>query len=51
MEVTDHKDIDSDSFKNASADAYKWYEKQLTEKKGMSADEAHEYVEAFMQTK
>jgi C4-dicarboxylate transporter DctM subunit len=50
MEVTDHKDIDSDSFKNASADAYKWYEKQLTEKKGMSADEAHEYVEAFMQT-
>ncbi len=49
MEVTDHEKIDSESFKNASTGVYDWYEKQLVEKKGMSAEEAHNYVEAFRQ--
>ena len=47
MEVTLAQDIDQESFKEASSDAYDWYEKQLTEKKGMTADEARAFVDAF----
>ena len=47
--VTEYEDIDSESFKNASTGAYDWYEKQLVEKKGMTAEEARDYVEAFRQ--
>ncbi len=47
MEVTRHEDIDVDSFRNASDGVYTWYEKQLQEKKGMSADEAKAFIDAF----
>ncbi|MEE3420405.1 MAG: TRAP transporter large permease subunit [Lachnospiraceae bacterium] len=47
MEVTLVDAIDQDSFKEASAGAYDWYEKQLVDKKGMTSDEARAFVDAF----
>ncbi len=47
MEVTRYEDIDSDSFKEASQDAYTWYENQLVKSQGMSQEEAEEFVAAF----
>ncbi len=47
MEVTPLSDIDSDSFKNASSGAAKWYTDQLVSQKGMSEADAEAYVAAF----
>ncbi len=47
MEVTRYEDIDVDSFKNASKGAYDWYENQLVKTKGMTKEEAKEFVAAF----
>ncbi len=48
MEVTRNEDIDVASFKEASAGAYSWYEKQLMDTKSMTAEEAKSFVDAFV---
>lgn len=50
MEVTEYADIDTDSFKNASADSYTWFEDQLVSQ-GKFSDEAaaQEFVATFQQ--
>lgn len=49
MEVTTLDEIDSDSFKDASAGAYDWYKEQLVSQKGMSEDDAAAFIAAFQQ--
>ena len=47
MEVTTLDEIDSDSFKEASAGAADWYIAQLVEQKGMSEEDATAFVANF----
>lgn len=50
MEVTEYADIDTDSFKNASADSYAWYEDQLVSQEKFSDEAAaEEFVAKFQQ--
>ncbi|MDO4522885.1 MAG: TRAP transporter substrate-binding protein DctP [Eubacteriales bacterium] len=47
MEVTTFDEIDSESFKTASAGAADWYVAQLVDQKGMSEEEAAAFVANF----
>lgn len=49
MEVTTYDQIDSDSFKDASAASYDWFVQQLVSQKGMSEEDATAFVAAFQQ--
>ena len=47
MEVTPLDQVDSDSFKNACAGAFDWYQNALVSQKGMSEDEAAAFIANF----
>ena len=49
MEVTEAKDMDIQSLKDASKSVFTWYEQQLVDKCGMTQAEAQKFVEAFTQ--
>ena len=47
MQITMNSEIDSDSFRNDSVSVYEWYEDQLVKQKGMTKEEAEEFVNDF----
>lgn len=49
MEVTTLDQIDSDSFKNASAGAADWYAESLVSSQGMSREDADAFIAKFVQ--
>ena len=50
MAVTKADQMDTDSFKAASAGCYDWFKKQLVSGRGMSETAAQTYVDAFTQS-